>query len=159
MSDPAVMPERRGPSVLLIVSLCVNAALIGLIAITFLRGFPPPREQKNAGLSPMALIRMVPAEETRIRAIMDKHHAAVRELRQNSLQARSELFGRISAPEFDRAAFEKALGDVQASDTALEAETMKVTAESLEALTPAERRSVAEQVRKPRGFKRMFRRH
>ncbi|HWA89283.1 MAG TPA: periplasmic heavy metal sensor [Rhizomicrobium sp.] len=154
--------ERRGPSVLLIVSLCVNAALIGLIAIAFLRGFPhPPREPKGAGLSPMALMRMVPAEEDKIAAIMDKHRAAIRELRQHALQARAELFGRISAAEFDRAAFEKALADVQAADTALESETMKATAESLEALTPAERESVAAQVRKPHGpwLRRMLRRH
>jgi Spy/CpxP family protein refolding chaperone len=149
---------RRGPSVLLIVSLCLNAALIGLIAIAFFRGYPPPqREPKGAGLSPMALIRMAPAEETKIRAIMDRHHAAVRELRQRSLQARSELFGQLAAAEFDRTQFERALADVQTADTALESETMKVTAESLEVLTPAERQSVAEQVRKPRGLKRLFR--
>jgi Spy/CpxP family protein refolding chaperone len=162
VSDPAVVPERRGPSVILIVSLCVNAALIGLIAITLLRGFPPPpHDQKGAGLSPMALMHMVPAEQDKIQAIMDKHHAAIRELRQRSLQARGELFGRLSASEFDRAAFEKALADVQAADTALETETMKTTAESIEALTPAERASVASQVRKPHGpwLRRMLRRH
>lgn len=159
MTDPVVTPERRGPSVLLIVSLCLNAALIGLIAIAWAR-LPPPHEPKGGGLSPMALIRMVPAEENKIRAIMEKHHATVRELRQQSLQARSELFGQLSATEFDRAAFEKALADVQAADTAFESETMKVTAESLEVLTPAERQSVAEQVRKPRGWlRKMFRRH
>ena len=156
MSDPVIAQERRGPSILLIVSLCLNAALVGLIAIAWLR-FPPPHEPKGAGLSPMALIRMVPAEENKIRAIMEKHHRTIRELRQRSLQARSELFGQLSAPEFDRTAFEKALGDVQTADTALESETMKATAESLEVLTPAERQSVAEQVRKPRGLKRLFR--
>ncbi len=36
MNDPAV-PPRRGPSILLIVSLCLNLALIGLAAMMFMR--------------------------------------------------------------------------------------------------------------------------
>lgn len=162
MSDPVAAPERRGPSVALIVSLCVNAALIGLIAIAFLRGFPPPpHEPKGAGLSPMALTRMVPAERGRIQAVMDKHHAAIRELRQRAIQARGEVFELLSAPDFDRAAFDKALAAMQSADTALETETMSTTAESIALLTPAERAAVARNVRKPHGpwLRRMFRRH
>ena len=36
MSDASIAP-RRQPSVLLIVSLCLNLALIGLIAIAYMR--------------------------------------------------------------------------------------------------------------------------
>src|ERR1700741_3079796 len=64
VSDPA-SPERRKTSILLIVSLCLNLALVGLGATMFLRG-PPPREAK--GLSPQVLMHIVPAERDKIAA-------------------------------------------------------------------------------------------
>lgn len=147
MSDPLV-PERRKPSVFLIVSLCLNAALIGLGAMVFLRGGPPPHEPKT-GLSPLALMRMVPAEKDKIQAVMDAHRGRIHQLRQASMQAREELFGALSAAQFDRAALDKALAAVESADGALEAETMKATADSVALLTPAERESVANQVHQP----------
>ncbi|MBV9991811.1 MAG: periplasmic heavy metal sensor [Alphaproteobacteria bacterium] len=163
MSDPlAAAPDtpRRGPGVLLIVSLAFNVALIGLTAIMWLRLVPPPPHEHDArGLNPMALMRMVPAEQDRIQAVMDRHHARIRELHQHAMQARRELFGVIAAKDFDRAAFDKAMAEVQSADSAFEAESATVTAESVELLTPEERQSVAEQVRKPRGWlRKMFRR-
>lgn len=161
MSDPLPSPsaERRGPGVLLIVSLALNVALIGLIAIAWLR-MPPPHERGGAGgLSPPALMRMVPAEEARIQAVMDKHHTQIRELHQRALQARRELFDVLAAKDFNRAAFDKALANVQSADGAFETESNTVTAESIELLTPQERESVAQQVHKPRGWlRKMFRR-
>jgi Spy/CpxP family protein refolding chaperone len=162
VSDPAATaPERRRASVLLIVSLCINAALIGLIAIALLRGFPPPREGKAGGLSPMALMRMVPAERDKIQAVMDKHRPAIRALRQRAMQARADVFERLQAPAFDRPAFDKALTSMQSADTAFETETLSATAESLALLTPEERAEVAKKVRRPHGpwLKRMFRHH
>ena len=157
MSDDPVVPLRRGPSVLLIVSLCLNLALIGLAAMVFVRGFEP--HEPKVGLSAQALMRMVPGEKDKIAGIVDAHRPRLHELRQQTMQARAELFGVLSAPDFDKAAFAKSIATVQGADAALEAENLKTTADAVAVLTPKERESVAGQVHKPSHswLRRMFR--
>jgi Spy/CpxP family protein refolding chaperone len=157
VSDDPVVPPRRRPSVLLIVSLCLNLALIGLAAMMFMRGFET--HDPKAGLSAQALMRMVPGEKDKIAGIIDAHHAHLHELRQQTMQARAELFGLLSAPDFDKAAFAKSIATVQSADAALEAENLKTTADAVAVLTPKERESVAGQVHKPgrSWLRRMFR--
>jgi len=162
MSDPAVAPKHQ-PSVLLIASLCLNLALIGLIAITYMRTGVhhfEPRHEGKVTLSAQSLIRMVPAEQTKILGIVDAHRTQIRELRQRAMQARAEAFRLLDAHDFDAGDFAKSLTAVQGADAALETETMKVTAESVAVLTPAERETVAGQVKKPdrAGLRRFFRR-
>lgn len=161
MSDPVVQPERRKPSLLLIVSLCLNVALIALGATMFLRGFgfgfgPPPREPKGV-LSPMALMRMVPAQSDRIGRIMEAHRARMHELKQVSMQARGALLDVLTAQNFDKAALDKAMASLEAADDALQQENIKATSESVAVLTQAERESVADQLKKPRFWRRMHR--
>jgi uncharacterized membrane protein len=162
MSDPVVAPKRRG-SVLLTVSLCVNLALIGLIAITYvrtgLRHFEPRHEGKVT-LSAQSLIRMVPTERAKIQDVLDAHRTQIREQRQRATQARANAFRLLEADNFRASDFAEALAAVQSADAALETETMKVTAESVAVLTPAERETVAGQVKKPdrAGLRRLFRR-
>lgn len=163
MSDPAITPKRQ-LSVLVIVSLCLNLALIGLITITYmrtgLRHFEPRHEGKIT-LSAQSLMRMVPAEQAKIQSIIDAHRKQVRELRQHAIDVRAEAFRLLEAQDFSPDNFAKSLAAVQTADAALEAETMKVTAESVAVLTPAERETVAGQVKKPdrAGLRRFFRRH
>ena len=157
MSDPVVAPERRRPSILLIVSLCLNMALIGGAAVMFFRGFGPPPREARGTLSPMALMRMVPAEKDKIRAVMDKHHARIGELHRQAMDARKASFDLLAADNFDAQAYGRSLSAIQNADAALGAESMIVTAESVAVLTPEERKDVAEKVRKPRFWKRMFR--
>jgi uncharacterized membrane protein len=162
MSDPAATPTRQ-PSVLLIVSLCLNLALIGLIVIacmrTGMRHFEPRHEGKVT-LSAQSLMRMVPAEQAKILGIVDAHRTQIRELRQRAMQARAEAFRLLEAHDFRPADFAKSLATVQSADAALETETMKVTAESVAVLTPAERETVASNIKKPdrAGLRRLFRR-
>lgn len=165
MSDPVVTSQRRKPSLLLIVSLCLNVALIAGAAMMFARGFgfgfgfgPPPHEPKGV-LSPMALMRMVPAEEDKIRRIMETHHARIHALRQASMQARGGLLDALTAQNFDKAALDKAMAALEAADDAFQEETMKATSESVAVLTQAERQSVADQLKKPRFWRRMGPRH
>lgn len=165
MSNPSVAPKRQ-PSVLLIVSLCLNLALIGLIAIAYMRtgthhfAGHESREGKVT-LSAQALMRMVPGEEAKIQSILDAHRKQLRELRQHAMQTRAEAFSLLESRDFKADDFAKSLAAVQNADAALEAETMKVTAESVAVLTPAEREAVAGKVRKPdrAGLRRLFRRH
>jgi len=158
-----VEPARNRPSVLLIVSLCLNVALIGLIAIALARfgmhGFEP-RDAKG-GLSAQALMRMAPSERAKIETLVAAHRGRLRELRGAATQARADSFALLTSPGFDPAEFARSLAAVQSADAALEAETLKLTADSIAVLTPAERARVAQTVRRPHGawLKRMFRRH
>jgi Spy/CpxP family protein refolding chaperone len=163
VSDPVVTSERRRPSLLLIVSLCLNVALVAGAAMMFMRGFgfgfgPPPREPKGV-LSPVALMRMVPEESDKIQKIMDAHHARMHALRQVSMQARVGLMDALTAQNFDKAALDKAMLALEAADDALQAENLKATSESVAILTQAERESVADQLKKPRFWRRMGHRH
>src|SRR5207237_4699319 len=102
MGDPAGTPKRQS-SVLLIVSLCFNLALIGLIAIAYmrtgLRHFEPRHESKLT-LSAQSLMRMVPAEQTKIQGVIDAHRTQIHELRQHAMQARAEAFRLLEAHDF-----------------------------------------------------------
>src|SRR5262249_45356057 len=112
-------------------------------------------------LSTQALMRMVPAKGAKIQAIVDAHRKDLRELRKNAVRARAEAFRILDSPDFKADEFANALAAVQNADAALEAETMKMTAESVAVLTPAERASVVHQVRRPdrAELRRFFRRH
>ncbi|MEI9930960.1 MAG: periplasmic heavy metal sensor [Rhizomicrobium sp.] len=160
MSDPVPAPKRQ-PSVLLIVSLCLNIALIALVASFYMRTgihHAEPHEGKR-GLSAQSLMRMVPAEEGKIGAILDAHRKRMRELRRAAMQARVESFDLLQSKEFKAEDFAKSLAAVQAADAALEAETMKVTAESVAALTPQERAAIAGETQRPdrSELRRLFR--
>ena len=165
MSDPSITPKRQ-PSVLLIVSLCLNLALIGLVAITYMRAGvryfgPHEGREDKVTLSAQSLMRMVPAEESKIQNILDAHRKQMHELRRAAMQARAESFRLLESKDFKADNFAKSLAAVQAADAALEAETMSVTAESISALTPRERENIAGKVKKPdrAGLRRFFRRH
>jgi len=156
-------PVRQKPSLLLIVSLCLNVALLGVVGATLWRSNeqePEPRAPR-AGLSAQMLTRIVPAEKAKIEAILSLHRPRLRELRIHAMQARVESFRLLTDPNFDSAAFAKSLAQVQTADAALEAETMTITAESVAALTPQERALVAGKVRKPdrASLKHFFRGH
>ena len=162
MSETSVTPKRQ-PSVVLIVSLCLNLALIGLIAITVMRtGWHRiEHHEGKLSLNAQALMRMVPAEQTKIQTIVDTHRKQMRELRRQAMEARAESFRLLEAKDFSAGDFAKSLAVVDAADAALEAETMAVTAQSVAALTPQERESVAAKVQKPdrAELRRFFRRH
>jgi uncharacterized membrane protein len=156
-------PVRQKPSLLLIASLCLNVALLGVVGVTLWRSNEPgfePRAPK-AGLSAQMLMRMVPAEKTKIEAILLEHRPRLHALRGEAMRARVESFRLLTESSFDSAAFAKSLAQVQTADAALEAETMTITADSVAALTPQERALVAGNVQKPdrAWLKRFFRAH
>jgi uncharacterized membrane protein len=144
-------PVRQKPSLLLIVSLCLNLALIGVAGVMMWRSHGRefgPREPR-AGLSAQVLIRMIPAEASNIEGIVARHRPRLHELRGDAMRARAESFRLLAEPSFDSTAFAKSLAAVQTADAALEVETMRLTADSVAVLTPQERALVASKVRKP----------
>ena len=148
MSDPAP-PRVHGRDILLIVSLCLNVALLAMVTVGIvgaLRGLP--RQPPGGPLAPQALLEQAqPSEKPKIQAIIDAHAARLRELRTESAQARGAAFRIFAEPSFSAADFAAALGRTRDADVAFEDETIKQMSEVVAQLSPAERQAVADKVR------------
>ena len=160
MSDTSAAPSR--PNHLpLIISLCVNLLLAGVVAVPLVRfamygpmfGHPPMHDTFGQGpermqvrmmLSPRALMSAAPGKSDRIKAILDAHHEKIAALRADSTAAHQKVVDVFSAAQFDKAAFEKSLAEMQAADAAFESEILKTVSETVAILSPEERRKAAE---------------
>jgi uncharacterized membrane protein len=150
-------------NVALIISLCINLLLVGIIAMAVMRVhfFPPPPFggpgmmqfhgrghgmqlwQMQQSLTPQAFQRAAPAKAAKIESIIGAHRPKFRELGASSIDARRQAFEVFSQPNFDKKAFDDSLARVQATDAALEKEILSVVSESAGTLTPEERKAVA----------------
>jgi len=165
MSGSAAPSPTSGASsgkshVALIISLCINLILVGIIAMAVVRVhfFPPPPfggmgmmgghghgmlRQMQESLTPWAFQHAAPAKSEKIEAIIDAHRPHLHELGASSIDARREAFKVFSAPNFDKNAFNQSLARVENADAALEKELLSVVSESAGTLSPEERRAVA----------------
>lgn len=153
MTDPApaaqavVPPKRR--STLLIVSLCLNVALLAMIAAGIINAVwhkPPP---PGGPLMPRALMRdATDDEQDRIQAIMEQHAVRVGQMRRAAAEARKNVLTVFATPNFSQAALESALAKMRAADMALQTEVATIIAESAAQLTPQERARIADRARK-----------
>ncbi len=153
---------RRASNVALIVSLCLNFLLAGLIVTAVVRfsmmhplfGAMAPGDFTRGGgmghgmwqmqpLSPQAMMNAAPGKAGQIRSIIEAHSPRIHELRMSSFDARNEALRLLAAPEFDKSAYDKSLAKLQSADAALEAEVLKAVSECAAALSPEERRAAA----------------
>jgi Spy/CpxP family protein refolding chaperone len=159
-------PPRR--NVALIVSICVNLVLAGIIAMAVFRfQFRPPliapigghsgpvsgpleRQQVRQLMSPRLLMRVAPDKRGAIRDIAQPYRHDLDGLRDASAAARREVVRLYTAPVYDKAAVERALAKMQAADSAFELKLTKVATEAGGLLTPEERQAVI--AWQPRGF-------
>jgi uncharacterized membrane protein len=168
MSEPS---RPSGPSHLtLIISLCLNFLLAGVIVMAvvrftffrpepFLPGAPPAplagsleRGQMHAMLSPRTLMYVAPEQRERIFALIQAHHPKIAALRSESMAARQEVMRLFSAPAFDQAAFDQALARTQHADAALETEILAIVSQTAGTLTPEERAAAAKAAGRGHGF-------
>ncbi|HEY0283406.1 MAG TPA: periplasmic heavy metal sensor [Rhizomicrobium sp.] len=153
-------------NVALIISLCINLVLAGVIAMGGYRAFHhgpmfgnTPGFEKGYGgghgqrpMGSRALMHLLPAETGKVKAVADAHRDRVFQLRSEARQARRDVLRTFASPDFSQQAFDRALERVRNADAALEAEELKVVSESVAALTPDERRAAVERAREHRGF-------
>lgn len=148
-------------NIALIVSLCVNLLLAGVIATAAYRHFtqppeapmfagpppgqqPPERAQLRQLLSPHFLTRIAPDQAAKIRVIVDAHRQTVDHLKAEANAARRDVLTLYGAPGLDKDALTKALLRTQLADAAMEAEIMRVAAEIAPVLSPEQRKKAAD---------------
>jgi uncharacterized membrane protein len=148
MSDP-VRTSVRGRDILLIVSLCLNVALLAMIAVGIIAALRAPLRQPGSGpLAPQNVLAEVqPSEKPKIQAVIDAHAAKLRELRMEAAQARAAAFRIFAEPTFSPNDFAASLQRARDADVAVEDETVKQLSEMVAQLSPAERAAIADKVR------------
>jgi uncharacterized membrane protein len=160
MSDPTVVRPRSN-HLPLIISLCVNLLLAGVIAIPLVRfamygpmfgrpmmhdvmGPGSERNQVHQMLSPRALMYAAPEKTDSIKTVLRAHHDRIAQLRTDATAARRKVIEAFSAQQFDKAAFEKSLAGMQAADAAFESEILRTVSETVALLSSDERRKAME---------------
>ncbi len=157
MSDP-ISPAPRSNTAL-IISLCVNLLLAGVIAIPLVRfamhgqafghrmpdplGQSPERVQVHMALSPRTMLHVAPEKSDEIRALIQTHRPHIEALRAQSMTARRHVLDVFGAQNFDKVAFEKAVAQMQVADAAFETEILKLSTEAALVLSPEERQRAA----------------
>lgn len=136
----------RARAILLVLSLCLNVGLIAMIAVGMERSggrlFAAP-----GVMAPAQIAREVSqAQREKIRDLVAEHRDALHDRRRAARDARREALRVLAAPNYSSADFGRALDDVRAADAALEEETVSLQHDVIDALTPAERKAVAERI-------------
>lgn len=159
-TPPQPLPPPRRRSWLLIVSLCLNIALIPVLAAVLIRAAHRDTVVGAGGaLAPLSVMAALPDERIHIRKIVDAHTPKILALRKAAQSARKQALAVLGAPDFTPAKLSAALEVVHVADAALEAENIAMMHESLSVLTPPERDAMVERVhRRNRSWLfRMFR--
>ncbi len=143
-------------NIALIVSLCVNLLLAGVIAMAAYRhwtqppeapsisSLPPERAQMRQLLSPRFLSHVAPDQAVKIRDIVDAHREKLDRLKVEANAARREVLTLFGTPVLDKDALTKALARTQIADAAVEAEVMHISAEIAPVLTPEQRKKAGD---------------
>ncbi|MGD0143555.1 MAG: periplasmic heavy metal sensor [Rhizomicrobium sp.] len=148
MSEPS--QPRRGVSAILIVSLCFNFFLAGIVVLGTLRAIArgPAAVPIRQLLMPQAVKLLLAGDEQgKLDDIIARHRDALKKFRDSAVAARATSFRDFDAANFDAAKFARDLDAVHAADGALEKEAMTSIAETAAALTPRERQSVSDRLR------------
>src|SRR5581483_3087241 len=148
-STPSPVPSR-GRTVALVMSLSLNVLLITLIVVVLSRaaGAGLAVQQPGGPLAPAMIARgLSPESQQRIRDVQAEHRDAMNEARRNARQARMAALRAFAAPDYSPAAFSQALERVRAADSVLEEEAIRMLRDTVNGLTPDERKTVVTRIR------------
>jgi len=163
MSDPVTPPPpkpRPRRSWLLIVSLCLNIALVPVFAAVVVRALHRDVQIGSGGiLAPRSLMASFPADAGKIQKVIAAHTPKIHELRRGSVDSRRDAYLALAAPDYTPQKMAAALDAVHTADVALEAESLAMMNDSIATLTPEERAALSARIeRRNRSWLfRMFR--
>jgi len=146
---------------LLILSLCLNVALVGGIAVVAWRiGHFDIFTGSGGPLAPRTVMAQFPDREPAIETIIAAHQARLADLRHNAATTRRDVFRLFASPDYTPQKMATALDAVATADVAIEREAIVMENESLATLSPAQRQALVERIkaRNRSWLFRMFRR-
>jgi uncharacterized membrane protein len=153
-------PARR--STALIVSICLNVALVAMIVAGIAGAFFHRGSHWEGGPLGMHAMMSVatPGEREKIEAIIERHQARLDQLGDQARAARRTAYEIFAEPQFDRARYVEALDKMRAADDALKSEVGAMMAEAATQLSPDERQRLASKAeRRSRWREGHFRHH
>ncbi|HJW41630.1 MAG TPA: periplasmic heavy metal sensor [Rhizomicrobium sp.] len=146
MDDTPTRPRR---SWLLIVSLCLNLALIGGIAVVVYRLAHLDTSVGVGGpLSPKSLAAAFPDRGPAIEQAIAAHQQKILALRRIAGETRRAAFRELADPDYSPQKMDVALKAAATADAELETESVGLLNDSLSTLTPAERQTLVDRVKK-----------
>jgi uncharacterized membrane protein len=133
--------------ILLVLSLCLNVALIAMLVVGM--GRSGGRFFAGPGvMAPGQIARGLPSQQReKILDLVAEHREAMRDRRRAARRARLEALRVLDAPDYASADFGRALDDVRTADAALEEGAISLQRDVIDTLTPAQRKEVAERIR------------
>ncbi len=148
MENTETRPRRR---ILLIVSLCLNLFLIGVIAA----GLYVARQRDGLGggfanspFNPRNLAAMLPPDgKDKVEAVVRENRRQFMPLVRDSRQTRLDAFRVLQQEPLDRTKAQAALDEVRRADARLAEDGQRVVLDILQKLTPQERAIVMEKIR------------
>jgi uncharacterized membrane protein len=143
-------PRRSSVSTILIVSLCFNFFLAGIVVLGTLRAIQRARAAVPVRqlLMPQAVKLLLPGDEQgKLDAIIADHRDALNKYRDEAIESRAIAFREFGSAEFDASKFASDLEAVHAADSALEEEAIKSMSETAAKLTPQERKLVSDHLK------------
>ncbi len=134
---------RAATIIALVLSICLNVFVAGLIAGRASRGDAPAN--RNAGGGLQRFMSTVPAEARPvIRQALRNNRSGLQDLVAGVRQARRDAASVVGTEPFDSTAFEASLATVRDRSRALEAAVHAIIAEAIDELTPELRAEMAE---------------
>ncbi len=145
----------------LIVSLIVNALLIGLLiggGLGQRKAGPPPAMQGGEQALMRGIDRTVPDDQRRaLRRAFRRAFMETRDERLRVRDARQELANRLSADEYDAAAVQQAFKDLREADASMKAGLHDELAKQFGALTKEQRQAIIRDLNRRDNRRRRFR--
>ena len=140
--------SSRVRTIVLVLSVCLNALLIGLLVVFLTRAATVAVRQPGGQVAPGAIIQgLSPESQAKVREVMQLHAEALRQARQATNRTRLIAFRTFAAVNFNSDAFNQALEDVRAADARFEEEQILQLKDVIDELTPDERRTVVTRIR------------
>ena len=126
---------------LLFVSVALNLFLAGWISSrSFYR--PPPPPEPLAGIDRVMKERLSADGYAQIHALIENARPHFQEMASGARQAREKMIEALEAPEFDKQAFDAAVGDMTNARADLDTWTLRNASEALQKLSQEDRRAV-----------------
>ncbi|MFQ5562978.1 MAG: periplasmic heavy metal sensor [Parvularculaceae bacterium] len=154
----------RGVTIALLVSLALNIFAVGFIGGRFVgdRTAPPPPHERMRSAGPAAFWSggegLPPEDRDAFIAVFREHHEELRTLNEDIHRARLAFSAALGAPQWDRAAVERAHSELKAAEARRDSLMSVLFLDAMETLPAEQRRILAERSERSHHRKRKLRR-